>query len=479
MFVTGSILKTYSTSTALSEYGPDYRFRTPVYRLGDVNNGILNGNLVLVASGDFSFGLREQKDGTLTFNSAPEIDHNYADTGLPGPAILKGSDPLAGLSQLAAQVRAAGIREVQGDVIIDDRLFQSFNGWPDGIIAPIWVNENVLDITVTPPTTGQTVTIDWRPKTAAYTVKAGTIKFLPKGGETQLQMKLVSPGVVQVSGQIAAGSGPLLQVWQIPDPSSFARTAFIAALSRAGVKVMAPATGANSSKRLPANATYADSQKVAERISPPLSEYIKVILKVSYNRGADLMVCLVAVKNGSKECPAGIASVVKTISNLGVSKDSTFVFDGAGSDEHDRTSPTDMTTFLRTVSQQPYGKSLRNSMSILGVDGTAAQTQRGTPVAGHIRQKGGTRAAGTPDDRGLLAGLTQVGYIDAKSDRTLCFAPKQPICSVNPHHQSHQSANLCSLVSVTQGVRLKITPMSGTNPIRNNSSIVVCNAFVV
>ncbi len=127
---------------------------------------------------------------------------------------------------------------------------------------------------------------------------------------------------------------------------------------------------------------------MAERISPPLSEYIKVILKVSYNRGADLMVCLVAVKNGSKECPAGIASVVKTISSLGVSKDSTFVFDGAGSDEHTRTSPIDMTTFLRSVRQKSYRPAFRNSLSILGVDGTAAQTQRGTPLPATFGKKG-------------------------------------------------------------------------------------------
>ncbi|MBV9944223.1 MAG: D-alanyl-D-alanine carboxypeptidase, partial [Solirubrobacterales bacterium] len=55
-FVTGSILKLYSTSTALSVLGPNYRFRTPVYRLGAVRRGVLSGNLVLVASGDYSFG---------------------------------------------------------------------------------------------------------------------------------------------------------------------------------------------------------------------------------------------------------------------------------------------------------------------------------------------------------------------------------------------------------------------------------------
>ena len=140
-----------------------------------MSNGVLAGNLVLVASGDFSFGLRDQPDGTLAFNSFPEIDHNYADTGFPGAAVVKGSDPLAALDKLAADIRKAGITEIDGNVAIDDRLFDTYSEWNDGLISPIWVNENVIDITTTPTSPGEPATIDWRPKTAAITVE-GEVK---------------------------------------------------------------------------------------------------------------------------------------------------------------------------------------------------------------------------------------------------------------------------------------------------------------
>jgi D-alanyl-D-alanine carboxypeptidase/D-alanyl-D-alanine-endopeptidase (penicillin-binding protein 4) len=78
LFVPGSIFKVFSTAAVLEAYGPDHRFRTPVYRLGALRRGVLNGRLVLVASGDLSFGLRGRPDGTLAFNSAPEYDHTYA-----------------------------------------------------------------------------------------------------------------------------------------------------------------------------------------------------------------------------------------------------------------------------------------------------------------------------------------------------------------------------------------------------------------
>ncbi|WP_353023411.1 D-alanyl-D-alanine carboxypeptidase [Mesorhizobium sp. M1403] len=122
----GSIMKVYSTATVLDLYGAEYRFHTPVHRTGSVSDSMLGGDLILVASGDFSFGLREQSDGTLGYNNMPEIDHNYADTGFAGGALVKGSDPLAAFDGLAKEVRGAGITQIKGDVIIDARLFETY-----------------------------------------------------------------------------------------------------------------------------------------------------------------------------------------------------------------------------------------------------------------------------------------------------------------------------------------------------------------
>lgn len=416
----GSIMKVYSASTALDAYGVDYRFRTPVYRAGRVVNGVLDGNLVLVASGDFSFGLRDQSDGTLAFNSFPEIDHNYADTGFPGTALVKGGNPLAALDRLAADVHKGGIREVSGDVVIDDRLFEGYDGWNDGRISPIWVNENVIDITTTATRPGARATIEWRPKTAAITVESEvvTVAADPK----PITVTTVRPGVIMVRGEIAAGSAPVLNIAQIADPAAFARTVFMEALQRAGVAVKARADGPNPSTLLPAADRYAADDKVAEHVSPPLSEYIKVILKVSYNRGADLMLCLAAVKAGRRDCTAGIGHALDLLSRFGVEKTSTYLFDGAGSDDHGKTSPADQTTFLTRATQAPWGDALRKGMAILGVDGTQAENGVGTPAAGHISIKDGTRVIGGPGDhQALIVAKTQVGYVTTKSKRQLVF----------------------------------------------------------
>lgn len=413
-----SVVKVYGVATALHDYGADYRFRTPVYRLGDVKDHVLAGDLALVASGDFNFGLRNQPDGTLGFNNLPEVDHNTTYTGFPGGAYVKGSDPLRALDALAAQVKAAGIVEIKGDVMIDDRLFETYRGFSSGPIAPIWINENDIDIMVTPTRAGEKPQIDWRPKSAAIHVENDVISTAGKAGP--LEVTKPSPGMIRISGKIAVDSPPILTISQIDDPTAFARTAFIEALGRAGVKVAAALRG--SPGALPDPALYGDANRVAEYVSPPLSEFAKVILKVSYNRGADLMVCLAAVKAGSRDCGEGLTEVLKLVAGHGVSPTGTYLFDGAGTSANNRTTPSDLTTFLREIAATPWGAAIHDGMSVLGVDGSQAPNGRGTPAAGHVRIKDGDTVAGSVAGQLVALAITQTGYIDARSGRKLVYS---------------------------------------------------------
>ena len=413
-----SVMKIYGIATALHGYGADYRFRTPVYRLGAVKDHVLAGDLVLVASGDFNFGLRNQPDGTLGFNSLPAVDHNSTYTGFPGGAYVKDSNPLAALDALAAQVKAAGIREIKGDVMIDDRLFETYRGFSAGPIAPIWVNENNIDIMVTPTKVGERPRIDWRPKSVAVHVENDVTTVAGTAGP--LEVTTTAPGVIKVSGKIASDSPPILTISQIADPTAFARTAFIEALARAGVKVAAAPLGAPGA--LPDATAYGDNNRVAEYVSPPLSEFVKVILKVSYNRGADFMVCLAAVKAGSRDCGEGLAEVLKLLAEHGISPTSTYVFDGAGSSPNNRTTPSDLATFLREIASTPWGAAIHDGMAVLGVDGSQALNGAGGPAAGHVRIKDGDTVAGSASGKLVALATTQAGYIVAKSGRRLVYS---------------------------------------------------------
>ena len=67
------------------------------------------------------------------------------------------------------------------------------------------------------------------------------------------------------------------------------------------------ASGENPKKLLPPSSSYPDSSRVAAYVSPPYSEYAKLILKVSHNLGANLGLCLLAVHAKSADGNAGFA----------------------------------------------------------------------------------------------------------------------------------------------------------------------------
>jgi len=119
LFAPASVTKVFSCAAALIALGADFRFETPVHRRGPLTKGKLDGDLILVAQGDLTLGGRTDAAGKMAFAND---DHTYATATGTGTA-LTDTDPLAGLKDLARQVKKAGIQSVEGDVLIDDRLF--------------------------------------------------------------------------------------------------------------------------------------------------------------------------------------------------------------------------------------------------------------------------------------------------------------------------------------------------------------------
>src|SRR2546430_16963983 len=75
LMVPGSTTKLLTEGTVLELLGGDYRFHTRVYRTGTMKkNGVLEGDIVVVASGDPNLSGRVQSDGTLAFEN---MDHSY------------------------------------------------------------------------------------------------------------------------------------------------------------------------------------------------------------------------------------------------------------------------------------------------------------------------------------------------------------------------------------------------------------------
>jgi serine-type D-Ala-D-Ala carboxypeptidase/endopeptidase (penicillin-binding protein 4) len=412
MFVTGSITKIFQGVAALESYGPEYRFRTPVHRIGRVDGGRVRGALSLVASGDFSFGLRDRAGGKLAYADGG-ADHNEANS--LGFVKRVTGDPLTALNALARDVRRAGITRA-GDVVVDDRLFDTYTGWPDGAITPIWVNENLIDITVSPTARGRRARYNWRPRTAAYRV----VSAVRTGSATDLEVDEPRPGVVRVTGTIEAGSGSTVRTFLVDDPQAFARTAFIQALERAGVRIDAATTGDNPTDRLPRSRSYPAGTRLGQWVSPQLSEYVKVVEKVSFNRGADLLACLVGARVGRRDCLDGLGRATEIVRGLDVPGTQFNNFDGAGSDDRNKHVPDALNLLNRVAASQPWASIYRESLPQLGVPGGGDIATFGTasPARGKLQAKTGTRAGGAPGaPAGLLTARGLSGYLVGASGR--------------------------------------------------------------
>src|SRR5262245_4266436 len=147
MLAPASVTKLFSCAAALVALGPDSTTDTVVYERGVRTNGTLHGDLILVAAGDLTFGGRT-KDGKTLFK---DHDHTYANSGL-ADAELTDTDPLAALNSLARQIKEAGITQVDGEILVDDRMFARTRGSGSGpdAVSPILVNDNVIDLVITP-----------------------------------------------------------------------------------------------------------------------------------------------------------------------------------------------------------------------------------------------------------------------------------------------------------------------------------------
>ena len=94
-------------------------------------------------------------------------------------------------------------------------------------------------------------------------------------------------------------------------------------------------------------------------------------------------------------------------------------FDGAGSDDRGRVTPTALATFCRGL-PGPYAKVLSDSLRPRPRR-DARQRPADSPAAGKVQMKTGNRVVGTTADQIIVLGNSLAGYIEAKTGRQLTF----------------------------------------------------------
>ncbi len=419
MLAPASVTKLFTCASALVALGPDHKQETCVYQRGPTFKGSLRGDLILVASGDLMLGGRT-KDGKTVFK---DKDHTYANGGF-GDSEVTDTDPLAGLNELAKQVKAAGITRIEGEVLIDDRLFARVRGTGSGpdTVASIVVNDNAVDVLVTPgEKEGDPAKVVTRPETSYFNVDVVVTTGAADAGPN-LHLLPIGPTQFAIRGRVPKGGKPHLRVYSVDDPTTFARALFIEALRRNGVQAQA-AVLRPSNNNLPAKGDYEKFQKVATLTSAPFKDTVLVTLKVSHNLYASALPCLVAASKGHNTADAGLREQRKILKDLGVDTDAVSFGGGAGGAPADHASATATVQLIQGMAKRPEWDAYKAALPVLGVDGTLSEVVKtDSPAKGKVFAKTGTLIwYDAVNERYLLKSKALAGTMTTKTGTAIHF----------------------------------------------------------
>jgi PBP4 family serine-type D-alanyl-D-alanine carboxypeptidase len=419
LFYPASSMKVFPAGTAFDALGTDYLFRTRVYGTGPLVRGVLKGDLVLVAGGDLLLGGRVNPDGTLAL---PRPDHSYS--GGNPDAVPVSNDPLRSIRQIAYQIAAHGIRRIEGRVLVDASLFreaEDVGGSGKMKVSPMMINDNLVDVTVTPGSCeGEPAKLHISPETAYVKIinqTRTTAASEPPPPPMSLEaLRFVNDSTnvdgshtATLTGNIPLGSQPTLRTYNISEPARFAQVALAEELRKIWIAAKVDLLANPDFQAL--SKFYTPKHLVAEIAPPPLSEQVMPMLQVSSNPHAvtfPYLVGAIAGHDSENAKMAGLEFQRRLFERAGV--------DLTGWDQENERFTADLfTKFLTYMLQQPYFPEYRNVLPISGV-GVAA---------GHIHAKsgGGMATIPTPDGNVIAqhnSGLA--GFIELPDGRHLVFA---------------------------------------------------------
>jgi D-alanyl-D-alanine carboxypeptidase/D-alanyl-D-alanine-endopeptidase (penicillin-binding protein 4) len=460
LFSPASNAKLFTTAAALALIGPDYRFRTTIESSAPPDkDGVLHGDLTLVGRGDPNLSGRSLPYHLKTERSEP---------------------PEHVLAEMADQVVAHGVKQIDGDVVADDSFYvydRSGSGWAqDDLVwqygAPVSalaINDNTVFLFISPgAAAGKPAVITVSPTSGYYEIENRLITTPARSGPRHLAIDR-QPGSrrITVWGNIPLGSPTKSKALAIEEPADYCANLLAELLRQRGVVLRGHARAhhlemadlaspdfelaprdreAVSAGGGDADAADADGEEqpspqiahapnstapqpvvLAEHISAPLGEDIRVINKVSQNLHAEMLLRLLGrQKEGTGLVAAGLEVLQGFLAKAGLQPDEYELYDGSGLSRDDLVTPRATVKLLRYAATQSWGAEYLDSLPRAAVDGTLAfrfqQLRRGAV----LRAKTGS----------LKHVNALSGYLTTARGQHLVFS-----IIVNHHHLTSHEAN--------------------------------------
>ncbi|MGB2622940.1 MAG: D-alanyl-D-alanine carboxypeptidase/D-alanyl-D-alanine-endopeptidase [Candidatus Acidiferrum sp.] len=421
-FVPASNMKLFTTALALARLGSDYKFHTTLETRGAISpGGALSGDVILVGRGDPNLSNRK-----FPYELKEEFD---------GP-------PEKVLAELADALVARGVTEITGDVVGDDSYFPR-ERYPDGweiddmvweygaAISAIVVDDNTVALTLTPgENPGDSVAFSVAPPTPDFSVENDVTTSAPDVKPDLTLTRAPGASLVVVRGTLPANSAPRKLVLAIEEPAQHAASLLAALLAQRGVKIDGKVRAIHVPESDPVPRTV-----LAEHVSIPLGDSVKLINKISQNLHAELLLRTVARQNGLWSTPDDLMKFPQDFyAAAGIAPDDVIQTDGSGLSRHDLVTPRAVVALLKYAQSQTWFARYYASLPVAGVDGSLQDRMKGTVAEGRIHAKTGS----------VQHVRTLSGFAELPDGRRLIFS----FLSDNQGGKNHEAADALNALCV-------------------------------
>lgn len=361
--IAASTTKLLTTDTAMSLLGSNFRWHTQLEYSGEVDaDGVLQGNLYIVGSGDPSLGTN--KAGASSY-SAVISDFIYA-------------------------LSDKGIKKVNGDIIIQTGIFKANKSQrlPENIV---WLENGSY----------------YLPAGSTFQISPKNEKLIAKPSNPFAENKnfyYISPYIRQmVYADKFEGAGLTTKV---ADPPAYLANTMRASMIKNGVaisgKVVTKLTDVDPETRT----------KLTVYSSPTLGEIVYYINQRSDNALAEATLRTVGFqKEGDQTLETGRRVVTDHLKSVNFDVSALNYMDGSGLSRGNVVTPISQAKFLTSLMDEKYFKTYFESLPIAGQTGTLKSTFKGEGN-GQIFAKTGT----------LNKVKTLAGYMKTNSGKTLVFS---------------------------------------------------------
>jgi len=372
-----STIKLLTTLVALDVLGPAYRWRTDVFAMGELKNGRLDGDLVIKGYGD--------------------------------PYLVTER-----VWQLLRNIRQAGVKEITGDLLIDDSWFDVGDYDPGAFdrqplraynVAPnaLLMNFKVVRYWFEPDHANGAVDVRMDPELENLRVenRLGLANSSCQGYQRGITIT-ANPAVDEVtfSGRFPNGCKRYAM-----DRAALSHNEFVYGLFDSLWRESGGVFTGGWRNIVVAE----DAEPLLSFSSLPLTEMIARVNKHSNNVMArQLLYTLGAETNGAPGTEeSGRAAISSWLEKNGLASTEISLANGAGLSRETRTTAADMARMLRFAWRQPYMPEYLSSMSLSGLDGTLRHRFTKGQLVGKAHMK-----TGSMDHVAAIA-----GYLQARSGR--------------------------------------------------------------